>query len=739
MPESTPTNQNFLDPRSPDYAYASRAKAKQYQKQIDSEYSVPDEYVKERKRLEQQAFDLVGQITRKYYDQIMKLAQDHQPSTAAPAQVSMPSQAAAPSARYIQGQPPGWRGIRGMLRWLWYGKHADNPDYAPYEVNPGEQNESLSLNQYARFMERAEVTVERITEEVFGNVLSEEDNDFQRMVGELLNQFKQELIRLVIRPMFHQFWRTGLHRGIEMSNKAGGPPEVTSSDDGGDDMPPPDSSAPPASSEPVSPGKPESAPRASGDTLPTSDSEDVSTSKPSSPPTNPEDLERDNPPEAEEKPSIEEPPQAEEVPTLEDPPQAEETPTEKPKKKNKGAHSKLLDMLEDVDSVASAYSNPEALSYLASLTGSKKRNAFKKMYEKIPLKNWDEVTKSLEAFVSSDLYNQPGGLKAALRELKNDVRNAPPEQIAQELKNNPLMTHLWNLLSVSEGTDVDIDKLQDEISNIRSRKMAQGRNAPRRNRNKGGTRPRINKSRSAGEGTRRKLSPEEIEAKKQAVNSASKEAEDIVTQASSEDDATTKPNPPKSPKRKRGTTERPKKSSPKEEPTDDSGDNIGDVDVNNDWPKPGASKDEVKGFIKKGLKEMKSDSDPTWADRAWHALSVALDKWIGDDNKKTDFARDVYEKELSDLFVGEEMQDDSGMENLGGTEDSFEGRPNEAMVHMIGRKWLESLTLESRKRYYRILMREGRSGPYVQRSIVDRMPLQERNSYYRELLKNRSN
>lgn len=706
---------NIYDPRSPDYAYASRSSSNKYRKQIDSEYGVPDEYVQERKRLEKKAFDLVGQITDKYYQQILNLAGEHQPSNAPQQAMGAPTQAGPPSAGYVQGKPPGWRGVRGVLRWLWYGKHADNPDYAPYEMNPGEeppvQREWASLSEYATFLERAEIAADQIAQELFGNILSEENSEFKQKIANLLAQFKNELISYVIRPMFHQFWRIGLHRGIEMK----GGEQGGSNDD--------------SATEPVSKGdRPDGAARETGSREPQSDVEPVSSSKPSQPPKNPKDEPVNDEPVSTDGPATSGTPSSVTASTAE--------AGAKNKKKRNRKYGDIIDAVEESGLTGpEIYSSSEIMSKIMSIdTARMKENALQKIHEEFPLE-WKDIESSLKAFVDSGLANKPGGIESAINKVVKQKKKLSPEQVVQEISDNPMISHLWRIQGGIASGIASMRDVKDEIIDLESKairnkinaKLSNAQTTPKEKESEESEDVKEIMAKPRGKKNRRKpLDPEDVKRIRQEAEKAERE------------ESNRKARERRAAKKAEAAKEAEKKiEKATSNDTNDTNSNTTNVDddIVTKTPKAGASKSEVQGYIEKAVKQSKSD-DPDWIQKTKQDLWRLLDSWIGDDNERTDWINDEVDKAAADLYAGGSFDDDmaSDMENLG-DRDVIDDRSNEAMVHMIGRKWLNSLTLEARKRYYKIMLKEGRIGPYVQRSVVDRMPLQERNNYYRELLK----
>lgn len=104
--------------------------------------------------------------------------------------------AATPPVKSFQ---PKWRGLRGVLRWLWKGHSKDNPDYAHLYGQDGTRAESRerrpTLAEYLAETRVIEGFADEIFMETFGTLLTESSIN----ISDLVNQFKMDFRNVILK------------------------------------------------------------------------------------------------------------------------------------------------------------------------------------------------------------------------------------------------------------------------------------------------------------------------------------------------------------------------------------------------------------------------------------------------------------------------------------------------------------------------------------------------------------
>ncbi|NBT57453.1 hypothetical protein EBT16_01595 [bacterium] len=93
---------------------------------------------------------------------------------------------------------PKWRGLRGVLRWLWKGHSKDNPDYAHLyggEAKSESKTGRLTLAEYLNEVRTIDGFAEEICSEVFGGLLAEAFIN----ISDLLGQFKMDFRNIILK------------------------------------------------------------------------------------------------------------------------------------------------------------------------------------------------------------------------------------------------------------------------------------------------------------------------------------------------------------------------------------------------------------------------------------------------------------------------------------------------------------------------------------------------------------
>lgn len=774
-----------LDPQSSSYAYKTKADAKEYKREIDDSHDISPEFRKERDDIEQQVFKQVGMLTKKYNDIIMNIigTSPAQPSTpsgspgVSPGASSPQSPPTTPSPAKPPGtQPsdskeeaPGWRGLRGALRWLWYGKHRDNPDYLNYK-SPN-QNESLSLEQYRSLKERASETADKIVEKTFEHILCE---DVTNQIQSVLNQYKSDLIRLILRPYLHNAWRVGVKHGSSLSSPASQDQAIE----------------PTTSTDPQVPSVGAGA-------------EEVGTTKPPEPRRHPDDV----------KAKKDEPVQDE--PADAPPGMPVDTPARagKGQKKNQPiSHDDFIEkIVSKTNNFTDVFNDPYSIAYLMSQTGVSKTKALKKLMDKIPVDYYhgskninDSVSKLKEAGWEikdlnglKDLYVTPKINKDEVSEMKGN----------ELLDKYPDLPHILNLNAAMKlGSDVDLGKIKSRMrsqedeefsrraterlsafgKDVEKRKTSQAAKAKQTQRTPEPSEPPVVEPEPR--------TPEPIEPPKAKTKRKPKSKPDEPEQtskpkviglghdASGDEDPSayvTKGNvdfvPKKRPKKQRSgivnisDEEREEKrrqsierAKAKEKETKPSGQKLSQAgeeaakrvksvtspskpkvfDPAN-TPKKGDDKETVKKYIHNAMMSAKSAAekeakekgepiDPDWDLKPKNELFRVLDNWIDGNPKRTDSVFNYIEKLRG--FKDQEYESlEDDIADPGTTRKS--STTDESTQYVIGKRWLEFLTLDARKEYYKSLLREGIKGPHITRKLIDNLPIDERKKYYKNLLK----
>lgn len=96
---------------------------------------------------------------------------------------------------------PWWRGIRGLIRSLYYGNHKNNPDYQDYGINPNESvKERLSLSEYLEITKEIEKAIaETLSSVCSSEILTEETNpELQSLFINFAQKLKQRVASYLV-------------------------------------------------------------------------------------------------------------------------------------------------------------------------------------------------------------------------------------------------------------------------------------------------------------------------------------------------------------------------------------------------------------------------------------------------------------------------------------------------------------------------------------------------------------
>jgi len=147
----------------------------------------------------------------------------------------VPTSAVTKSGKPWWTKLPAWRGIRGVFRWLWYGHHRDNPDYAPYVKDwvDSFSRDRLKLSEYAAMQDRSLEIAEEFTNTLCTEFIEASLNDLPDLKN-LIDQFKSD-VRKAVYAAIKQTYELGKNSGGSASPVVNNPADpARKSDMGGD-------------------------------------------------------------------------------------------------------------------------------------------------------------------------------------------------------------------------------------------------------------------------------------------------------------------------------------------------------------------------------------------------------------------------------------------------------------------------------------------------------------------------